>query len=357
MKNTEIKTFFQNGIIEQERLVENLATSLIAYQKNKESYHAGIARLASILLSGMAGLGKTHVLDVMQACYEKAGFMVLRFNNPRLELRSKTDLEGLYESLRAYENLPLLIIIDESHELFNSDSTVPQKAFASSLLRALDAKKPLQESVQVNEDQSYPFNPSMQFFVFATNFAHLHGKRDKGETFNSRLQRHDLTPYTRKGMMKILLFMLEKAGIRADERSLEIIIECGRGSARPMQHIVSKLSSIALASGKKTVNKEDILFSLQALNLFPLGLYPVEVSILELMTTQERSARSLVSIFYKEDAALIRKYIASLANITPPKAKEPLATETKSNKFIATDTGMTYIHALKSKGFSLPAIQ
>lgn len=334
-------------LIGQERLKNNLIEYFMAI-KNGGKHN-------NFLLTGMAGLGKTHALDAIEKMATSLDIAIYRVVNPSLNLRTKGQVSDLINWLNSHSGLPYIVLIDESHELFNVNSTIPQKLFSSSLLRALDGKRDGGELVQVNEEESYPCNPLFQSFIFATNFPHLHGKRDKGATFNSRLAVLELETYTKSQLHDILHVMIENIGLKVDERSSQLIVDCARGSARPLSHVVNKLASKALAQGKKTCNKLDILESLKALNAFPLGLYPFEVSCLALMSTQPRTLKSLIAIHSKEESAIVRKGVAYLTNIVPSNAQETLATE-KSGYLVATTTGATYISQLKKLGFTLPEI-
>ncbi len=253
-------------IVGQNIAKERLTNSVLSAQNG--------GTVTSPLLIGEAGLGKSAMMDAYGDALEESGFKVIRHKSPE-EFRSKGESFDVIRQT-ILEGGKWALMIDEGH-LFKHRPTVQMDMIFGFLLKALEKQNG--SAIRFGEDAVY-FNRSENVVCLATNFPRV---LDKSGAFQSRCDTVILDKYTHEELVQILQKMLVNAGLKpANENTLHSIASCGRGTARPMERIVDQLVIDLRAYGDKdTINKKDVVTALRLSKMFPLGLEPFEIQLLE----------------------------------------------------------------------------
>lgn len=261
---------FEN-IIGQEIAKERLTNSVLSATKG--------GTVLSPLLIGEAGLGKSKMMDAYGDALEENGFMVIRHKSPE-EFRNKG---AFFDRIRQtiLDGGKWALMIDEGH-LFKHRSTIQMDMIFAFILKALEKQNG--HPIQFGED-AVVFDRTQNVVCLATNFPKV---LDKSGAFQSRCDTVILDKYNQGQLVEILQKMLVGAGLKpANERTLQAIASCGRGTARPMERIVDQLVIDLKAHGEKnTINREDVVTALRLSKMFPLGLEPFEIQLLQRCKTQ-----------------------------------------------------------------------
>lgn len=261
------KTIAQFGhIVGQNIAKERLSNSVLSASNG--------GTVLSPLLIGEAGLGKTKMMDAYGDALEEQGFDVIRHKSPE-EFRAKG---AYFDRIRQciLEGGKWALMIDEGH-LFKKRATVQMDMIFAFLLKALEKQNG--HPIQFGED-AVVFDRTKNVVCLATNFPK---ELDKSGAFQSRCDTVILDKYTTPELIEILQKMLVGAGLKpANEKTLHAIASCGRGTARPMERIVDQLAIDLKAYGDKTtINREDVVTALRLSKMFPMGLEPFEIQLLQ----------------------------------------------------------------------------
>ncbi len=287
---------------------------------------------------GEAGLGKSKLNRAYCEAARELGFDVLSFESPE-EFRS----EGpAFDSImQIFEQSDKFVIhIGETH-LFKQRNTVRMDKLFAFLMKCLD-KGNYGKAIRFDDNRTFTFSPKRGSFVFDTNFPHL---LDKSGAFQSRLDTMVLDKYTEEELVQILQVMLIEAGFQeANEGTLGMIARCGRGTARPMEHIVSQLKITRHASGeaRKSINKADVLNALLKQKMYPRGLQTHEIQILNRIHKPLRD-NVLSASMHKIEKAVFNESKGFLIN-------QALAAPTPQGLQL-TDFGKTYLATAAKEGF------
>ncbi len=346
-----IKSCFA-GVIGQSRLVLQLAQAAQAY--------ANGGTLTSPLFEGEAGLGKTLLwnsfLDALNLAYGIRSGMKgkaddceqsLRYSSPH-EFRLMGDefctVEKSIQDMR-----PLFFGVDEISD-FKDRKTVQTDKVYQFIKKALDGNnwnKAGEKLVRWDEDTVVKVTKENFAVVAATNFPE---KMPDADAMRSRFARMVLEKLTSDELTQILLLMLNAKGITANENTVAVIAHTGRGTARPLEHIVKFLDSYLVASKKRqrVINREEALGAMQALQLFPSGLETHEVYMLEKCMGAGYRTTALALMTGKENSA-ISKSIAYL------QSRDFIGF--KGSNIVTAPKGLRYLEALKAEKFVLPSLK
>jgi Holliday junction resolvasome RuvABC ATP-dependent DNA helicase subunit len=261
---------FKN-IVGQEIAVTRLSESI-------ESASKGGTALSPLVMAP-AGAGKSHIMRAYGDGLEEIGFNVLRFKTPQ-EFRQK---DGNFTAIR---DLILgggkwALLVDEAHEFMGgvgamgpTNQTKLIWAFVRKALEKQDGRP-----ISFDGENAVVFDRKENVVCLATNFPHM---LDKSGAFQSRCDSVHLELYSREELVKILHIMLKEAGFKpANDNTLMMIANCGRGTARPMERIVEQLKvSLAAAGGKETINRDDVIHALRLSKMLPMGVQPWEANLM-----------------------------------------------------------------------------
>jgi Holliday junction resolvasome RuvABC ATP-dependent DNA helicase subunit len=290
--NKEIASCF-SSVVGQSQIVANRILSHSAFAAGNNSPY-------SVCYTGAAGLGKTQLLRAELAARAKA--IEIRFQREAnvFMLRSPQEIrlagEAFFEFIGNVSDGDG-VVIDELHEIEIS-STVQLRKLKLILKGLLDNGQGKIRSVKIDDDTVISRPKEEIFFAAGTNFPE---KIKDGSAIISRFGGETpLDLYTEDELTKILKLMSESAGLRVNENTLLLLAKCGRGTARPLESIVSYLSKVASISEKTTINRAEALEAMRALSLFPLGVSKREISILIRSKGQGLAVRMLPVIFAVE---------------------------------------------------------
>lgn len=306
-------------------------------QNSIESAHNGGPVLLP-LLKGEKGLGKSHLMKGYRQGLEDAGFDCLMFKSPE-EFRNAGEN---FDKLRTVilESKKWAIFIDEAHN-FKNRATVRMDQIYNFILKATEKQNG--EPVRFDSDNQVVVDRSRNVFCLATNFPKV---LDKSDAFQSRLDQIDLARYTQPQLVEILKVMLSEHGFIANEKTLAMIANCGRGSARPMERIVDQLRVQLAAAGKNTINRDDVILSLQLAQFYPQGLSTHEIMILNRCMNPTRDNVLLASLPNIENSAFkeSKGFLLERRLVT-----------VDSKGLSTTDHGRVYLKETAALKFTLPA--
>jgi len=266
--------------------------------------------MLSPLIKAPAGVGKTKISTAYIDALEEGGFTVLRFSSPE-EFRSEGE---------AYDQLVHTIVnadkyaifIDEVH-LIDNRKTVRLEKVKAFLMKALD-KENNGKAIRFDEENLVHFDRRRGSIVLATNFP---DKLDKSGAFQSRCDMIDLKAYSEDELIEILQIMLKDMNMQpANPETLRAIAQTGRGTARPMKTILDQIIMQFEAEGrdKRTINRKDVLNALRMCRIYPRGITPSELMIMDFCKNPYRD-NVVIARFPNFDGASFRKsksYLLSL---------------------------------------------
>ena len=336
--NNEINSCFAS-VVGQSQVVANRVLAHSAYAAGNNSPY-------SVVFTGAAGLGKTQMLRAEMAARIKA--TEIRFGREASVsmIRSPQEIrlagEAFFEFVSQVESGDG-VIIDELHEM-DSTVTVQLRKLKLILKGLLDNGQGSMRSVKIDDDTIISRPKHEVFFAAGTNFPE---KIKDGAAIISRFGGETpLSLYSESELMLILKQMSEASSLRITDNTLSLLAKCGRGTARPLESVVSYLSKVASVSGKVTINRAEALEAMRALSLFPLGVSKREISILIRSNGQGLPVRMLPVIFAVEPKAIN-------ANVSFLCAMNFLSI--RSGVVNLTPRGAAYLEQLKAEKFTVEA--
>jgi Holliday junction resolvasome RuvABC ATP-dependent DNA helicase subunit len=141
--------------------------------------------------------------------------------------------------------------------------------------------------------------------------------------------------------------MAKAKDLRIHEETISLIARCGRGTARPMAHIIKHFCQVATVNQKRTINRAETLEAMKLLGLFPFGLTKREVAFLIKSAGTGVRVRELPILFAIETKAVndSLSFLAAHGFIS-----------VKMGLCEATPRGALYLEQLKNEKFTLPTI-
>lgn len=337
-----IKKHFAH-IVGQEAAIERLVNA-VASAKNG-------GPMQSPLLEAEAGGGKTALIKAYgEALREEAGADYFYFASPA-EFRAKG---GNYSDFvnTIMDSPKYAIAIDEAH-LLEDAKTMQTRKIKAFIMKALDRN---QQGGPIRfDDEICPhFSPEKGAFILGTNFPH---KLDKSGAFQSRCHRIKLDSYSVPQLKKILRLMLKQRGLTTDDKNLDMIAKCGRGTARPMEKIVDELAIIASATGSNSFDRDQIVRALIVTKMYPRGITPEEIKIMTVCDGADKLTRVRISnMMPSVEKTVLNNSIGYLQNV--PDLKEDGAETFKpflmdSHGLVTTDLGRRYLRECAKAGFAV----
>ncbi len=331
-------------IVGQKNAVQTLINSALSF------FNAG--ELISPLIVAKAGTGKTALLYAYAEALKGLGLETL-IVSPSEFRKAGDEKWAEIMNLLCERQKDYALLIDEAHELFQTGATQQLKKIGVFVSKALDGNFkgghiPLGDNIVAG------FSRGNCVIALATNYPGRIPEHIGGDNGRARVIR--LESYSTKELLQILVKMLEERHLVANEESLKIIANCGRGTARPMEQIARELAINLQAARdqKKTINKADILDALKQMKMFPRGLNVDEMRMLEACKTTPIPDSLLKQMFPNSDAQTIRESRAYLMLPTEGKNGEDgqslmLA---QGRGAFTSDKGRRYLADCKAAGFS-----
>ena len=265
-----MKTTYFKNMIGQESAKKKLSFYIDNYKRS--------GRIVHTLFNAPKGTGKT-----MLAQHVAANLKKISPDKQYLEVNCAT-----IKSIKQFcEQLLLTSIVDKDVTvLFDEASELP-KSVEMALLTILNPND--QHRTRFSYDEfDFEFDFKRQSFLFATTEAHkmFHALKD-------RLNRIDLQPYTSQNIADILALNLDKKKIEYDGKILIDIANVLRGNARQAVKMSGDIIDYMHGNSSKFTAKnwEDMR---SALDILPMGISPVELSVLEAIS--ERNGTSLTQL-------------------------------------------------------------
>lgn len=295
--------------------------------------------MANPFLVAPKGNGKSHIRKAYENAMREIGINVFAAEPDDFRLEGSA-WEDMIKVIKGGE--PFLISVDEAH-LMRYKPTVRLDSFFSFVLKATQAvswDRPIRF-----EGEEMIINPTKGSFLFATNYP---DKLDASGALQSRFQKMELNLYTQEELIEILQGMLKAEGFHpANEKTLSFIARCGRGTCRPMEHIVQEFKKKRSADGqnKNTINREDVLHILYLSQMFPAGLEAWEVELLNMAKEREMNDTMILAMIPKLESKSLREGKGYLFN----RGYLDL-----TRRGVKTSTlGKDYLTAIQKDGFSL----
>lgn len=310
------------------------------------SFAMGSNSPANVLFTGEAGIGKSRLLRAELAARSKA--TEIRYNRAANVGFYQTPQEFRLIGDTFFDMVTTLaegdgIVCDELHEV-QTRPTVQIGKFCSALKQLMDNGKGQNRRVQLDETTIINRSQEDVFFACGTNYPQT---IKDGPAIISRFGGETpLALYNEEELTKILLIMSASAGIHVHESTLGLLAKCGRGTARPLEGIISHLAKIARVENKKTVNRAEALEAMQALSLYPHGISEREISILVNSKGAGMPIR-FIPIRYAIEAKAANLSVSFLA------ATNFLSV--KAGVCLLTTYGAAYLENLKQDKFHIPA--
>jgi len=332
--NKDIALAF-SGIIGQSSIVQAriLAHSAFAMGSNEP---------CSVFYSGPAGLGKTHLLKAEKVARQIAWQARFGEENETKFFKTAGDIRtdrDAFGKFRASLQSDSGTILDELHELGN----LVQGQETVKCLKALlvDDRGNNFRSFKFDDGGEISRRASEIFVGTGTNFPSLVRDRDAIISRFGGLTKLDL--YNGEESRAILALILKEKGVRISDGSLDLVADCARGTARPMEKLVSKLAQIATVGRKATVNRDDCFAAMVALDVLPLGLTKRELEIIKLCKVKQ-DKQGLATHY--------RLTIKELAEDFGTLRQHGFVT-TKGNSLTQSVMGAAYLQQIASKGFKV----
>jgi len=229
-----------------------------------------------LMMSGAKGLGKTEFAKAYAAALKNSDGS----KRPFLEINCSTikNANAFFEQifLPIVMNNEVTILMDEAHML--------PKDLVNAFLTVFNTEKGTYKEFH-HAEQIFPFDFSMQNFIFATT------ELDKlFAPFKDRLTIVDFRPYTTKELGDILELSCSDF-INFKDDILEEIADTTRGNARSAVKRAKEISLFCDSNYVSEFGKKEWKDLRKVLNIQPMGLSNIEVEILKIL--QERGSCSL----------------------------------------------------------------
>lgn len=262
-----------DGVIGQSEIVKNRIVEHTAYAMGSNDN-------ISVLYGGEAGLGKSRLLLAEKAA--RAASVKIRHNRAAWVDSVRSPQEIRIASVPFKNFLKTCaegdgMIVDEFHEIA-LQSTVQLKMVQKMIKDLLDCNQGHTRRSVLSENLIITRDAQDIFFAVGTNFV---SKIPDGAAIVSRFGGATvLSLYTEDQLAEIALSVAKEKGVRIHPDTISLIAKCGRGTARPMKHIIKYLKQLSIVEGKETVNRAEVLEAMRAKGFFPFGLTRREVNFL-----------------------------------------------------------------------------
>lgn len=297
-----------------------------------------------VLIIGRSGLGKSEFAAAIAAIYESMGWRVIHLGCPSELLGSAFTLACDY----IRNGGKVVFVIDEAHRLKTIHRVQLQRFFTFMMLHNDETYRRERRSISINDGEIGVDVTDWKrlSFVLATNFPAKLEEGKGSESFRGRHLVIALDDYSTNGIHEILAKMIRQKDLRVHESTINLIADCARGTARPLQQITNELGMMASArGGKPTLNREEVIHAIKLAKLYPNGLTATEVGILGYCEKTSQKQTVLATLFPNVESSEFRNSISWLQGRKYLKG---------DHGFSVTEMGIAYLNAIAKHGFPTP---
>ena len=324
-------------------------------KRRAEIYFEALAQegeTRSQFVKGRTGLGKTHFMDALVACYRASGFDIVRVGCPTELLGAPFAL--LAEKIRTATSAnPLAIAIDECHRMVGRVQLARLKTFIMLHSDDRNIGKPI--SINDGEIGVSAVDRASIVFILATNFPSKMEEGKQSTSFADRMMQFELDDYTHPEIVEILSRMIEVEKLRLHPGTIKTIADCARGTARPLQEITKELVQLQKSRGTSShvLNKTEVLEAIKLAKHFPYGLTKTEVQFLDAASVNCVRQNVMIQRFPNLETSAIRKSLAYLQAERTNGEGEKLAAflHLGPKGYATTETGKKYLASIAKLGF------
>lgn len=343
----QIKNAF-SGIVGQSRIVEILMRAAFAALAE--------GNLQSFLFTGLAGLGKTHLLtayiralDIVAKELHKVEKQSVFVTSPEaFRLANSSEFATVKSAIM--ELRPLILGVDEFHELSTGYMGPTKRAVSRFIKEALDGASENGRVIRFGDSEETTHVSRKTVSInCATNFPAMLKDADAQKRRFDAILALDLM--TTEEIAQVTQLMLQKRGIRCNnDTTLMTIARCGRGTCELPENISRTLESIARVAGKDTVNRDEVLEALRSLQRYPRGLSRAEMRMLESSLGIFQRETSLAIVLGIEAKAVKQSAGFLHAQYDSETGKHTPFIEMKGSQIRATKAGADFLeHARKAR--------
>lgn len=302
---------------ETRKKVEKAFTGIIGMEELKNLMIEGTMSLwnggegFSGTLIGEAGKGKSALLEAYAKALEAIDVLPI-LTTPSEFRKSGDETWGEIMNALCERRAKYALLVDEGHELFQSGATVQLKKVAAFCMKGLDGNFQ-GGTIRLGDNIIAEFSRKNSVMMLATNHPNYLPDALCGD--NGRTVRYILPDYSDGELQKIFGRMLLRFGLECgDKKAAKRIVDCARGTARPLEKIVRQLSISlgATEKSRKVVNADDVTHALRQLQMFPRGLNVTEMQMLERLAMNPVPDRIIQQMFPGSDTGTLRKSRAYL---------------------------------------------
>ena len=294
----------------------------------------------NVFYGGAAGLGKTHLLKAEVQARQVAWQARFGFDSKVEYFKSAGEWRidsDAFHKFRASLQSDAGTVADEFHEMGQE----AQGKETTKCLKALlvnDRTSPLRS--HKFDDSGEIHRMACEIFVgVGTNFPSE--IRDHAAVVSRFGGVKELELYNAEESRAILALILKDKGVRISDGSLDLIADTARGTARPLEMLVSTLAQITTVKRKATVNRDDCFEAMIANDIYPLGLSRREIKILQLCKLRQDKAG--LATEFKVNAKELTEDFGTLRQA---------GFVTTKGSFLSTSVlGAAYLQQAKEKGF------
>lgn len=317
------------GLIGQNRAKTVLSAGIMAAKNGRP--------LMQPFVTAPKGTGKTEILNRYLDALQDEGFRILRYNSPADIRLEGNGWEEFKETVLDFTN-PYAIMFDEAHEAWE-EKTKNMRLLTIFLRKALD-KTNIGREIVLQDDMSTYFDRSKHVICMATN-----EPQKIDEAVVDRFDKIELELFSEVDLRSILKTMLIQENIKVEnELVIQLIANCGRGTARPIRNIVDQINTCY--GNSKPITLEQALFILRLMNIFPKGLTKLEVNLLQMANNNIIRDAQFLATFPAMDAKTLR---FSKGFLSSPEIG--FLVQTSRGGMETTKRGKAYLKLIEEKGF------
>lgn len=252
IKPEEVKAEESKAIIDifgQPKASRSASGILASFFSDKGATHAGI-------VSGPAGVGKSHLISAMRGAIEKEGYNIVYV--PQAKALETADSDGMKDICQAFEDsaggMKTAILIDEAHDLPLKSG--PSGRFFSDFIYGGGEVYARRGQVQFRADTAVSFNSKNILFILITNMPERISKKNK-QAIERRFLPIKLERYTDETMAVLIPQYFKEKGWSITNDATDKALRFHRGTFGALDCLLKALQGeVAISDGKPHITKD-----------------------------------------------------------------------------------------------------